>query len=402
MPKTSNFCGIICEFNPLHFGHREILEKASQIAPVVCVMSGNFVQRGEPAIIDKYSRTKLALENGADLVIELPLPWACSGAEHFSEGAVFLLKSLGLSGSLLFGSECGDVSILEETADILLSQKFNDLLTNEVKNQKNSFASIREFVLTKYFGEKYGKVIKSSNNILGIEYIKAIKKQSADIAPLTITRVGAGHDQNAKKNEFMSASEIRNLILSGAELSNILHPSTVKTIENLVLSEFAPCTSRNLERAILAKLRSMSISDFSLLPDLSEGLENKLFSAVKKAWSLDELYSLVKSKRYSHARIRRMIMHAFLGVTHYLPNDPPYIRILGMTDTGEKLVKSAKVSIPFAVRFSDFEKLGGDCLKIFEFEAHADDLYSLSSPKIQPCGMDYYQHIIKHKKFPAN
>lgn len=395
MPKISNFCGIICEFNPLHFGHKEILKQAKQNAPVVCVMSGNFVQRGEPAIIDKHSRTLLALKNGADLVIELPLPWACAGAERFSEGAVFLLNSLGLEGSLIFGSECGDVSLLEKTADILLSNEFKLALSVELKNKKNSFASVRELVLSHHFGAEYGKIVQSSNNILGIEYIKAIKNLSAPIFPITMARIGAGHDQNAATGEFMSASEIRNLILLNSSLTEVLPKTTVDVINNLVASGHAPCTILNLERAILAKIRNMSLEEISLLPEISEGIENKLFSAAKKACCLDELYSLVKSKRYSHARIRRMIMHAFLGVSSTLPKYPLYIRILGMTKAGESLIKKAKPTLPIAARSSDFEKLGGNCLNLFKLEAKADDLYALSSPKIQPCGSDYYKPIIK-------
>ncbi|WP_099205215.1 tRNA(Met) cytidine acetate ligase [Scatolibacter rhodanostii] len=395
MSEPTNFCGIICEFNPLHFGHSEIITRAKSIAPVVCVMSGNFVQRGEPAILDKWSRTRLALQNGADLVLELPLPWACSGAENFAYGAVSILNSLGLSGTLLFGSECGNAVILEETAGILLSKRFAAMLTQELESQKNSFAATREKTLLLHFGKKYAEILQKPNNILGIEYIKAIKNLSADLKPLSIARLGAGHDTTALAGEFLSASEIRQHILEEKDISNILPQNTASLLTELISRGEAPHTIDSIERAILACLRQMTRSDFAALPDISEGLEHKLFTSIQKAKSLEEVYILTKSKRYSHARIRRLVMSAFLGLRSNLPKRPPYIRVLGMNQTGETLIRKAKLTLPLAVRPSDFKRLGDDALMLFELEANADNLYALSSPTISSCGNDYTQPIIK-------
>ena len=395
MLEQSNFCGIICEFNPLHFGHREILSRAEAMAPVVCVMSGNFVQRGEPAIVDKWQRTYSALENGADLVIELPLPWACSGAEHFAYGAVKLLDSLGISGSLLFGSESGDISLLSETASLLTSEHFKNRLNQELKSEKASFASIREKTLCTHFGKQYADILRKPNNILAVEYLKAIQIISAPLTPFTLSRIGAGHDESASAGEFMSASEIRKYIHNHKSIDGLLPENVLLRLKKSINLLEAPHNFAFLERAVLAKLRSMTVKEFSALPDISEGLEYKLFSSVKKATSIEELYDLVKSKRYSHARIRRLILSAFLGLNKNLPKNPPYIRILGMTKTGEALLKKCKPTVPFAIRPSDFERLGGEIKELFVLEAKADDLYALSAPKIGPCGMDYTQPIIR-------
>lgn len=395
MAEQTNFCGIICEFNPLHFGHRAILERAKTIAPVICVMSGSFVQRGEPAMLDKWSRTRLALESGADLVFELPLPWACAGAERFAFGAVSLLNALGLEGSLFFGSETGETALLEETAAILLSPGFQAKISGELKQSKASFAQTRENVLRRHFGAVYAQTLRQPNNILGIEYCKALQRLNAPIRPLTLLRQGAGHDRPAQSGEFLSASEIRRKILSGEDFSRDLPPQTASLLQERIENGEAPHSLAFLERSLLSRLRRMSADEFAQVPDVGEGLEYKLASAVKQACSAQELYTLVKSKRYSHARIRRIVLSAFLGLTKELPEAPAYLRVLGMNRTGEQLLRQAQPRLPLAVRPSDFRRLGGMPLRLFELEAQADDLYALSAPRILPCGDDYTRPLIK-------
>ncbi len=395
MSKRTNFCGIICEFNPLHFGHQAILTAARQIGPVVCVMSGNFVQRGEPALLDKWSRTRLALQSGADLVLELPLPWACAGAEAFAFGAVKTLSALGLSGSLLFGSECGDAPLLMQVAETLLSPAFASRLSSAMKTEKKSFAAVREEVMRCSFNPAFAAVLRQPNNILGTEYCKAVLKTNAPLTPCSLARVGAGHDKQAAAGQFMSASEIRQKILSNEPLTGCVPQSTLSLLHQLFDAKTAPHSITLLERSILSRLRSMTAEEFAALPEIGEGLEFKLFQSVKKAVSLEELYRLVKSKRYSHARIRRIIMRAYLGITADLPQEPAYLRVLGMNASGAALLKNAVPTLPLAVRSSDFQAIGGDALRLFAAEAHADDLYALSSPQITPCGADYTTPLIK-------
>jgi len=385
---------VICEFNPLHMGHKLLLDQMKAISDgIVCVMSGNFVQRGEPAILDKWARTRLALQNGADLIVELPLPWACSGAEHFAAGGVALAEALRCD-LLVFGSEVPDVSRMDAAAEALLSPKFSESFS-EVPDKGLSFAQRREAALHSMLGETASSLLQKPNCILGIEYLKAIRRQNAALTPIAIPREGAGHDRAAENQEYRSAGELRHLLRTGGKLAGLVPENVCVTLEQLLSSGHCPASLSWLERSILCKLRTMKPEDFSALPDLSEGLENRLHTAAREARSLEELYSLVKSKRYSHARIRRLVMSAFLEIPSGLPELPLYLRILGMTETGARILKDATPTLPVAVRPVDFERLGGSFANLFRLEARADDLYALAFPTPFPCGRDYTEKLIK-------
>ena len=385
---------VICEFNPLHMGHKLLLDQMKAISDgIVCVMSGNFVQRGEPAILDKWARTRLALQNGADLIVELPLPWACSGAEHFAAGGVALAEALRCD-LLVFGSEVPDVSRMDAAAEALLSPKFSESFS-EVPDNGLSFAQRREAALHSMLGETASSLLQKPNCILGIEYLKAIRRQNAALTPIAIPREGAGHDRAAENQEYRSAGELRHLLRTGGKLAGLVPENVCVTLEQLLSSGHCPASLSWLERSILCKLRTMKPEDFSALPDLSEGLENRLHTAAREARSLEELYSLVKSKRYSHARIRRLVMSAFLEIPSGLPELPLYLRILGMTETGARILKDATPTLPVAVRPVDFERLGGSFANLFRLEARADDLYALAFPTPFPCGRDYTEKLIK-------
>lgn len=394
MMEKLKISAVICEFNPLHMGHKLLLDQMKAISDgIVCVMSGNFVQRGEPAILDKWARTRLALQNGADLIVELPLPWACSGAEHFAAGGVALAEALRCD-LLVFGSEVPDVSRMDAAAEALLSPKFSELFS-EVPDKGLSFAQRREAALHSMLGETASSLLQKPNCILGIEYLKAIRRQNAALTPIAIPREGAGHDRAAENQEYRSAGELRHLLRTGGKLAGLVPENVCVTLEQLLSSGHCPASLSWLERSILCKLRTMKPEDFSALPDLSEGLENRLHTAAREARSLEELYSLVKSKRYSHARIRRLVMSAFLEIPSGLPELPLYLRILGMTETGARILKDATPTLPVAVRPVDFERLGGSFANLFRLEARADDLYALAFPTPFPCGRDYTEKLIK-------
>lgn len=395
MLKIRKLSGIICEFNPLHQGHRYILEYSAQWGhPVVCVLSGNFVQRGEPAILDKWSRTRLALENGANLVIELPLPWAMAGAERFAAGAVYLLCALGFPGRLIFGSEAGETETLCKIADILLAPAFSAAVSAQLANG-SSFAKAREKAVSALLGNKYGALLQAPNNILAIEYIKALRKNQSPLTPQTLLRQGAAHDAAAVGNQLRSAGELRQQIHAQEPIADFVPESTAALLARQTALGLCPAAQERLASAILAKLRTMGQADFAALPDISEGLENRLYQAARKACSVAEFYTMVKSKRYSHARIRRLVFSAFLGLTADLPALPPYLRILGMDKTGEAVLRQAAPTLPIAIRAGDFATLSQDARRIFALEAQADDLYALSLPRVQPCGADYITHLVK-------
>ncbi len=381
--------GIIAEFNPLHKGHEYLLKTAKKQGNVICVISSNFVQRGDTAIAEKRLRTKFALDCGADLVLELPVLWSMSTAQNFALGGVSALQFAGCD-KIIFGSECGEIEKLSKTAEILLSPQFSEKLSELLKSGI-TFAAAREKAAVFCGAEN---ILSGANNNLGIEYITAAKKLGANIEFETVKRIGAPHDSD-KEAEFVSASLLRQKLLSG-EFDFCKKYIPEKVYENLnqeCLSDIG-----NLENAILATLRTRSIEELSRLPDISEGVENKLFSAIRLASSLDELYNTVKVKRYTLARIRRLVLSAFIGADNSFFMKPlPYLRVLGFNENGQTLLKSISKTCPVPVitKVSQISGLDANIQKIFETECKATDLYSLSLKKPQPCGLEYTAKIIK-------
>ncbi len=385
---------VICELNPFHFGHRALFQKARESADgVVCILGGNFVQRGEPAILDKWARARLALDNGADLVVELPLPWACAGAETFAAGGVRLADALGTVGFLAFGSECADVRRLEQAARALLSPEFSARLA-ALPESGETFARRREAVLEEMLGPGVLPLLRSPNAILGIEYMKALLRQGSSIMPLAFPRQGAGHDRPGEGEGFRSAGELRERLLAGEDLAGLVPESTADLIREQKEMGRCPASLSYLERAILCRLKTMEPEELSRLPDVSEGLENRLYRAARRAGSLEELYGLVKSKRYTLARVRRLVLSAFLGLEKGLPTLPPYLRILGMNSAGARIIRESDPAIPLVFRRSDFCKLDETAQRLFQLECKADDLYTLACPVPPPCGRDFTEKLI--------
>lgn len=393
MREKMKISGIICELNPLHEGHIKLFSAAkAESDALICVLSGNFVQRGDVAILDKWARTKAALLNGADLVLELPTPWAMSGAEKFARGAVYLLNSLGCVNFLFFGSETDDIGLLSKSAEILLSEKFKEVL-HSIPDNGETFAARREGALASILEESYLPTLRMPNSILGIEYIKAINELSANILPRAVLREGSPHDGDVVTGTAPSSGTLRKMLLSGEDCSKFL-PNTA-VIGELKSSGSFPCDVHNLERAILCKIRTLTPKDFSKLPDVSEGLENRLWHASREARTLEEFCETVKTKRYTLSRIRRVLLWAFLGYPENIPALPPYIRILGLNDTGEKILRNSSPTLPIIARYGDLQNLSPVLQSLYRFEAYCDDLYALSSPIPQPCGRDFTESVIR-------
>ena len=397
MKEKPVFSGIICEFNPLHRGHALLLQQTKWHSDaVVCVMSGNWVQRGEPAILPKFARAQMAIACGADLVAELPLPWACAGAERFAMGGVSLLDSLGCIRQLWFGSECGNAELLETTGKILLSDAFSRELPAHLRKGV-SFASARQAAVSSLAGEAYASLLDSANNILGIEYCKAISQLHSSIVPHTISRVGHSHDSDAPihAGDFPSASQIRVMLHEGQEVTPFLPETASEILLKQKAMGLCPSDFRRLETAVIAKLRCMEKADFARLPDISEGLENRLYQACQTALTLEELYNTVKSKRYSHARIRRLVVSAFLQIPA-LPPTPPYFRILAMNETGREVLHIASKTsrIPILSRPRDFWNSNEEIRNLFALEQKATDLFALTLPSPPACGWDCRYKIL--------
>lgn len=385
--------GIIAEFNPLHSGHEYLIKKAKEQGPVVVCISGNFVQRGETAIAEKRIRTKAALLSGADLVLELPVLWSMSTAQNFALGGVSALYFAGCD-SILFGSESGNIEKLNETVEILASNKFGSLLETELKKGV-TFAAARQTA-----AEKCGcdtDILNGANNNLGIEYIFAARQSGYNINFQTLARKGAAHD-SFKEDEFVSASLLRQKLLNGDRdfCSKYMSDNVLELLTDDKLSDI-----KRIDRAILSVLRTKSIDELKNLPDISEGVENKLFSAIRVAGRLEELYNNVKVKRYTLARIRRMALSAFIGMDNSFFMKPlPYIRVLGFSKDGEQLLRTrvSKSPVPVVVRTSDINDLSPLCKKVFETEIRATDLFGLSLNEPLECGIEYTSKIIKTER----
>ena len=353
--------GIICEYNPFHLGHKRQLDWIrSQIGPecaIVCLMSGNFVQRGYPAIIDKSLRAEAALKCGADLVLELPITASLSSAEGFAASGVKILS--GFCNYLSFGSETGNIGQIMETAQALLAPDFPEKLRSYLDTGL-SFPAARHAALGT-------DLLTKPNDILAVEYCKAILSQKSTMEPLVITRQGDYHAQHPDL-ENPSATALRNLMTAGDGWKHYVPEEAAASMAgaSLHLQAYG-------EKAILCKLRTMTDADFETLPYGSEGLWRKLMHAVRKYATLEEILTEVKSKRYTRTRLDRMVMCAYLGITREMMTAPtPYVRVLGLNNKGREVLKKARLSgnfpnagEPISTEYAAFEQCCGDLYGLF-------------------------------------
>lgn len=340
--------GIVAEYNPFHNGHLYHLNESKRRTDAdytICVMSGNFVQRGEPAIIDKWSRAEMALRSGIDLVIELPLVYSISSAENFAYGNISLLDKLGIVDYVSFGSEVGDMSILDSIAEILCNEpkEYVSLLNHELA-KGISYPKAREKAILMYLNDirKYANVLSNPNNILGIEYLKAIKKLKTELKPITIKRTNANYNSTLIVDEYASSTAIRKNINKLDVISKVVPEETFSIIDNKIKHGQIIRGLATYEKEILYKLRTSSIEYIANLPDVSEGLEHAIKNAANSCNNIMDLISIVKSKRYTQTRIQRILLYALLDITKQdMENSKkgiPYIRVLGMNENGKKLL----------------------------------------------------------------
>ena len=328
--------GIICEYNPLHWGHKKQIDRIrAEFGPdcgIVCIMSGNYVQRGAPAILDKSLRAKAAVLCGADLVLELPVTHSLSSAEGFAAGGVAIASQM--CTHLCFGAENADKDMLTGIAEALLSEEFSPLLRNHLDRGK-SFPAARQAALEEMGLD--GAILCQPNNILAVEYCKALLKQKATLEPFPIHREGSYHAEIADSAN-PSATAVRSLMLIAHNWRTCVPKPARQIFEDAPLHSIAAG-----ERAILAKLRTMTDAEFEALPYGSEGLWRKLMHACRTEATLEEILTATKSKRYTRSRLDRMVMCAFLGITKEMLEQPvPYTRVLAFNDTGRAILKEAK------------------------------------------------------------
>lgn len=375
--------GIVAEYNPFHTGHawhiRETRRLFQEETAVVAVMSGNWVQRGECAVTDKWTRAEMALTGGVDLVLELPTVWATASAEGFARGAMALLGATGVVDVLSFGSECGDIAPLLELAQCLNNPDFPQALRREL-GPKKSFAQSRRQAVERLLGPEKAALLDTSNNNLGVEYLRFLP---AGMEAVTVLRQGPAHDGEFAE-KFSSASLLRRWLRAGeVERVSPFLPLPWKG---------EPADMRYLERALIARLRSMTLAEAEALPDSGDGLAARLLCAARQTAELGELYTLTKTRTYAHARVRRLALYALLGLNREdIPAAPPYIRVLGFNRQGQALLKrmNAAASLPFFVKPAHSRRLSSEAQTLFALEERFTDLFSLCFPTPRPCGLEW-------------
>ncbi|MCI2058571.1 MAG: nucleotidyltransferase family protein [Oscillibacter sp.] len=381
--------GIIAEYNLLHRGHlRQIAQTRERLGPgcaVVCAMSGNFAQRGDFAAVRKHARAEAALRSGADLVLELPLPWAVSSAEGFADGGVQVLAATGVVTHLSFGSESGDLPALRRVAGCLCGGEFPPVLREEMASG-SSFAAARQRAVAKLLGGEDAELLRRPNDILGIEYCKSLLRLDCGIEPVAVRRTGAEHDAPAMGAE-VSASAIRQALRRGeqAEALAAMAPAMRQIFLRESAAGRAPVFAQTCERAMLARLRFMTREDFAALDESGEGLGNRFYEMSRTAASLPELLSAVKTKRYAFARLRRMVLWAYLGLTRAdVPRTPPYLRVLAANPAGCALLARMRgcAAVPVLTKPADVRLLSQSARELFALEVRATDLYTLAYPEL--------------------
>ena len=404
----SKVVGIIAEYNPFHNGHSYHIQntKAQTGADfVVAVMTGNFTQRGNTSVVNKWEKAKMALNGGVDLVIELPTIYSISSAENFANGAVKILNTLGIVDAISFGMEANDISTLNNIANVLNSEppEYKTLLEHELR-KGNSFPKARDNALMMYLNDikRYANVLKGSNNILAIEYLKALKKQKSNLVPVGIKREKVYYNSTKIIDEYASSTGIRNLLLHNQieEVRRVV-PAKVFSmlLENIRQGTYVlDLTAYNYE--IIYKLRSMSVKEIANLPDVNEGLENLIKDVSNKTNNLIELINGIKSKRYTQTRIQRILLYALLGITkkdmEVSKKMVPYIRVLGCSENGKMLLTQISHKAKVITSFKKFESANRNrrIAKFLEIDKRATDIYTLGYKKNSKAGLDYTKGLI--------
>lgn len=395
--------GVVAEYNPFHNGHARHLEKTRarnggcEATHIVAVMSGSFVQRGEPAILPKFDRARMALLGGADLVLELPVPWCLSSAEGFAFGAVSLLDSLGCVDTISFGSEAGDLAPLQKAVSLMDTPRYSSLLKYFME-LGISFPEAQQKALAEIAGATAASVLDTPNNTLGIEYLKALERLGSHITPFTVKRQGSAHDSLAPIGDTASASYLRTLLAADRLINALpyIPAPCAAALSDAAQNGRLPASAQHLERAVLSKLRLLSAEDWQAVPGISEGLENRAYNAARTARSLAELEESIKTKRYPLTRVRRLIWSAYLGIpAGYASTRPPYARVLAANERGKEILSAAKPSVPLLYRASQVGKMSEECQALWKLENRATDLYNVAFPTPLPCGTDCTNGLVR-------
>ena len=375
---------LVSEFNPFHNGHKWLIDKVkTENDTVVTVMSSSFVQRGDISIISKMDRTFASLKNGVDLVLELPSVYSLSSAEDFGKSSIEILKATNIIDKVVFGSECGDIDLLKKGISSLKDENVQSLIKENMDKGVTYPKAIHNSI-SKLYSDDIANLFDGANNILGMEYLKSL--ENSNITAITFSRKGAGHNDEFSSGDFASGSFIRENY-SNRELYTPEYPITdTAKIENI-------------EKIILYKLSSMTENELRNIPDVHEGFENRIIKAVQNTNNFNELCEKLKTKRYTMSRIRRIICRAILGIDNSVKEiSVPYIRVLGFTEKGSKLLKEIKGNgtLPLITNVKNgYDNLDNNGKKILEIENLATKLWSLASCNNTILNNEFTQQIIK-------
>lgn len=361
---------VIAEYNIFHNGHKYMLDEIRKRSDaVIAVMSGSFVQRGDAAVTDKWSRARAALLNGADLVIELPVIYALSTAQKFAFGGVSLINELGIADELCFGSETGHIDELVSAANILENEPCG--ISEKIKRYSAEGMNYPSARAKAYSGIIKPEILDSPNNILALEYIRSIMQLKSSVIPSAVKRFAAGHHDLTVYGNIASASAVRDMIRRGQDCSAYIPENTSPVT--------APYDLSRLDSAVICKLRTSSPEYLSQINDVSEGLENRIIKLSGLCSSIEELAESIKTKRYTRTRINRILISSLLDLTSDLcALKPSYIRVLGMNKTGMTLLGKAKrvCRLPIVTKTADFDRHD----PIFKADLRATDIFAMCAP----------------------
>ena len=407
----SRVLGIIAEYNPFHNGHLyHIKESIEQCGAnyVVCVISGNFVQRGNTSIIDKWTKTKMALCNGADLVIELPTVYSTSSAENFAEGAIKILDSLGIVDTISFGMEAKDIATLNNIANVLYQEpkEYVTMLNHEL-SKGISFPKARENALMMYLNDikRYANVLTGANNILAIEYLKTLKKLKSQLMPIGVQRQKVLYHDEMVVDDFASATAIRKMIATRQfdDIRKVIpRTSYILLAQELKKGHYVLDLS-NFQKEILYTLRKMTVAEIKELPDVSEGLENAIKNAADSCNNIIDLVNMIKSKRYTQTRIQRILVYALLGINKKMMETSkkivPYTRILGYSEKGKHLIseimsRNPKLNLVTSVKKFLEESKSKSLKNMLQTDIYATNVYTLGYERDSWANLDYTNKII--------
>lgn len=410
----SGVLGIVAEYNPFHNGHLYHLQESKRITQsdyCISIMSGNFTQRGEPSIVNKWTKAYMALCGGANLVIELPTIYSISSAENFASGAIKILDSLKIVNNISFGAECEDIAVLNNIANVLYAEpnEYKTILTHELK-KGISYPEARENAMMMYLNDvkRYANVMSNSNNILAIEYLKALKSQKSKINPVAIKRQKVYYNDNRIVDDFASATAIRKLLVRKdyTQISKVVPRSTYQLLGQEINKGNIILGLQKYEKEIIYTIRKMTIEEIANLPDVSEGLEYSIKRAAQESNSIIDVIDIIKSKRYAETRIKRILLYVLLGIDKKMMEDSkkvvPYARILAFDSKGKEMlsgIMQANPKIQMITSVNKYiqeksKKVSKQLIEMLKKDILATDIYTLGYEYESKSNLDFTNNMI--------